>query len=106
VPYDDREKYSKGSLNSRDTPSSGVGLLLMCFQSNIGNQFEYLQKAIFSKTQAGGTRYPWEQPTDPAWPIEWGKPDMKTVNIDLNRVITLKGGEYFFAPSLSFLKNL
>lgn len=39
-----------------------------------------------------------------AWPTAWGQPE--TQALTFGNFVTLKGGEYFFAPSLPFLKKL
>jgi len=40
------------------------------------------------------------------WPSEYGnKSKAKDVPFDFSQYVTLKGGEYFFAQSLSFLTN-
>ena len=39
------------------------------------------------------------------WPAAWGKPTV-SVKADFARFVTLKGGEYLFAPSVGFLKSL
>jgi hypothetical protein len=38
------------------------------------------------------------------WPKEWGKDDK--MPFDFYNFVTMKGGEFFFAPSISFLKNI
>jgi hypothetical protein len=38
------------------------------------------------------------------WPNEWGKPNK--VQFDFYHFVTPKGGEFFFAPSISFLKTI
>jgi hypothetical protein len=38
------------------------------------------------------------------WPLEWGKPEM--MPFDVRGFVTMKGGEFLFAPSLQLLKRL
>jgi Dyp-type peroxidase family len=80
--------YGTQTEESRDNPikdgaTEGVGLLFQCFQNNIGNQFEAMQKAA----------------NDPEKDPIIGCPKN-------NEFVKLKGGGYFFAPSLGFFKSL
>jgi len=75
---------------------SGKGLLFMCYQRSIQAQFEFIQRLWIDNrnhplTGAGVDRLvgqKWSEKTDLKYPV------------------TLKGGEYFFAPSLNFLKTM
>jgi Dyp-type peroxidase family len=120
-------------------PRIGVGLLFMCYQSDIWEQFEFIQRLwcnnpIFLKPGLKGstnnTNYDktgldavigqrqgnqadpliGEAPEPPKnWPASYGqptvKPDIAPEN-QFGQFVTLKGGEYFFSPSLTFLKSL
>lgn len=102
-------------------PQGNVGLLFMAFNSDIGNQFEFTQI-----NWANNTGFPSVPPgsaapgVDPVigqtlndamrssmtCPVLWGEPDsMKTVEA-VPRAVTMKGGAYFFMPSLAFLAAL
>jgi Dyp-type peroxidase family len=93
-------------------PREDVGLLFSCFQSNITDQFLFLQQSWinhrhFLRQDTG---------TDPLissrmqneigmqWPIEWGMPG--DVRLKFEHFVTMKGGEFFFAPSIPFLARL
>jgi deferrochelatase/peroxidase EfeB len=90
-------------------PSGGVGLLFMAAVSDIESQFERLQQAA---NGAGA----W--PRDPVigqgtagaaameFPRVWGGSDMTPCPDALTPVVTMRGGEYFFVPSLTFLRHL
>lgn len=102
-------------------PERDVGLLFMAFNSDIGNQFEFTQISwannpnfpavpagspppgvdpVIGQTPADGER------PDITCPVAWGdKTSMATV-ASLPRAVTMKGGEYFFMPSLAFLRGL
>ena len=41
----------------------------------------------------------------PAWPLTWDKPQSKVAKA-APQAVTMKGGEYFFMPSIAFLKSL
>jgi Dyp-type peroxidase family len=94
-------------------PREGVGLLFMCYQADIKRQFEHMQQMManrssFPKPKIG---------IDPIigqgskgaqrWPSDWGNPDPDTKKpFHFSGFVTMKGGEYFFAPSIPFLKGL
>ena len=95
-------------------PNSGIGLLFMSFQSNLEN-FERIHREMINNPdfqakdtgldaligQAGD-----QEPALPQkWPLSWGKSASRSVNA-ISSCITLKGGEYFFAPSIAFLRSL
>lgn len=94
-------------------PEKGVGLLFQCCQANLGDQFEYLQQSFadnegFSKTSTGrdpvigqsaANSFP-----DLKFPNPWGKPGRTLFSF--HSFVTMKGGEYFFVPSISFLTGL
>ena len=86
-----------------ELPERGVGLLFQCCQADIANQFEYLQQL------ANGQGDPLiGQPESKyrlQFPTAYGKSG-KRVSFDFKRFVTLKGGEYFFIPSISFLEDL
>jgi Dyp-type peroxidase family len=85
-------------------PDGPVGLLFMCFQRSVDNQFAHIQK------QANQDHDPLirQPPDDPLpevqWPTQWGK-GTTLYRLDPTWV-TLKGGEFFFAPSIPFLVDL
>ncbi len=103
---------------NQDDPSEGVGLLFMAYNQDINNQFEFMQA-----DWANNPNFP-NQPTPP---IEHGldgiigQGAIKTKqnylkgwekNAEIKPVegiggfVKLQGGEYFFTPSISFLKSL
>jgi Dyp-type peroxidase family len=99
-------------IELKDKPVGGVGLLFMAYQSDLENQFEFTQRSWannsnFVKPNTGvdpvigqgtGASTPQQQPTN------WNSQTKKPINFD--GFVTMKGGEYFFAPSISFFKNL
>ncbi|MEX3969591.1 Dyp-type peroxidase [Paraburkholderia caribensis] len=95
-------------------PTGGVGLLFMAFQSDLVNQFEFTQRLWANNPDfpAPGTGRDGiiGQPGGPSgqrWTVEWGKrlSDGKD-DEQFSGFVKMKGGEYFFAPSISFLKAL
>ncbi len=106
IPYDDRD------VKAGDA-ETGVGLLFLCFQANISNQFAFLQGTWandpdFPRNASGvdpliGRAAPGQIP-DQQWPAAWDGDSQKYESF--GQFVTLKGGEFFFAPSIPFLKGL
>ncbi len=121
-----------GPLNVSDDPANqptgGVGLLFFCYQGDIWEQFEVIQRRWCNnpfflqpqKSKAPGYEdatgldpiIGQSHPTAPNparapenWPKGWGEPTT-TVETQLAKFVTMKGGEYFFSPSMSFLLGL
>lgn len=100
-------------------PSIPRGLLFLCFQSNIGAQFEFIQRTwvdnehfptgvltfgILQRDTGDDPLIGQDRDEAQRWPRAWGSRDKTTINFEA--AVTLKGGEYFFAPSLPFLRSL
>lgn len=94
-----------------DKPNDGVGLLFMSYQASIDQQFRFMQtqwvdNENFPKPGVG---------VDPVlsskgtlaqnWPQKWGQAQPSKPSL-FHGFVTLKGGEYFYTPSVSGLKNL
>jgi Dyp-type peroxidase family len=110
ITYGTRRQNSKKEFT--DTPTRDVGLLFMAYQSDIGNQFEFTQSSwanseSFVKPATG---------VDPVigrggamkqtHRAGWGDASAPTHESRFADFVTLKGGEYFFAPSLAFFAAL
>jgi Dyp-type peroxidase family len=111
IPFGHRDVNTDIDPSIPQMPVDGVGLLFMCHQASIINQFEFIQtlwinNPDFPKPAAG---------TDPLLGqgmLSTG--DFAAIWDDKNSLeqksfesfIDMKGGEYFFAPSLSFLKEM
>ena len=116
ITYGERWKEPKYNPSLEELPSEGVGLLFMCYQANIEKQFEFLQHAWannphFPAKQAPGIDPVIGQPGgngtgQQKWPAQWNDSSEQHKPFDLHGCVTLKGGEYFFAPSLYFLENI
>jgi deferrochelatase/peroxidase EfeB len=93
-----------------DQPDAGVGILFMAYQSNIEERFEF----ILQRWASASNHRREHTGVDPIigntglytfTPEPVNRPaDRKYANPF--SVVTLKGGEYFFAPSINFLKSL
>ena len=96
-------------------PTGGVGLLFMAYQSDLIDQFEFTQ-AKWADNPAFNFKGKQPVGTDPVigqgaaadakqrYPVQWGGPLSEPQGF--GGFVTMRGGEYFFAPSLSFLKGL
>ena len=105
--------YGDRAPDLSDAPATGVGLLFMCYQANIPDQFAFIQKNWVNNTTFGrttpvvgqdavigqGTR------TDQVWPKPWGEPTTETLP-DFGKFVTNKGGEFFLAVSIPTIEAL
>jgi len=95
----------------KDSPGK-KGLLFMCFQSNLKRQFNFLQKAWSNAPGFPPLRgRPGIDPLigqgnngEQSWPKQYD--NSEEVKFDFAGFIKMKGGEFFFAPSITFLKNI
>jgi Dyp-type peroxidase family len=98
-------------------PDAPRGLLFMCYQQDIDAQFEFIQrtwvdstifpKGILLQSDTGDDPLI-GQDADEAqrWPKRWGDPNGGRKAFNFESAVTLKGGEYFFAPSIPFIRSL
>ena len=98
-------------------PEAPRGLLFMCFQQNVEDQFELIQRTwVDNKIFPAGILFQTDTGDDPLigqdrdeaqrWPKRWGDKEAGKKTFNFESAVTLKGGEYFFAPSLPFLRSL
>ncbi|MBI3218425.1 MAG: Dyp-type peroxidase [Bacteroidetes bacterium] len=111
IPFGTREE---GSFENTDLmPEGGVGLLFQSFQASIGNQFEFLQQTWannpnFPSANAGLDPIIGESAAHTStgpFPTKWGDAASNKV-ASFPQFVNLKGGEYFFAPSMLFFNSL
>jgi Dyp-type peroxidase family len=113
-PRDDSSKSRRiirrgipfGVYSDKLKPVKGAGLLFMCFQNSIKNQFEFIQKnansinqfdPIIGQNNSNKNTFSFAK--------IYGDPTSMS-NHEIPKLVTFKGGEYFFAPSKSYLKAL
>ncbi|MCI0389028.1 MAG: Dyp-type peroxidase [Acidobacteria bacterium] len=106
--------YGERAADLSDEPASGVGLLFMCYQADISHQFEFLQRVWFDNprfpeilSETGDCPLIGQDGDEPQrWRTVWGDEDAERFRVNFGDWIRLKGGEYFFAPSVGFLQNI
>jgi Dyp-type peroxidase family len=102
ITYGDRPDLVEGGV---DTPATGVGLLFMCFQGNL-DQFAIQQEGSdsndFVRAGAGVDAVIGQN----AAPVAQTWPSDGTETFTMANFVRLLGGEYFFAPSMAFLRGL
>ena len=113
IPFGNRKDNPNDGI-IENKPEGGVGLLFMSYQADISNQFELIQRTWanevnFSKDNTGidliiGNGKA-QYPSANNYPLNWGKAKNEQIET-FDKFVTLKGGEYFFAPSIPFLKSL
>lgn len=100
--------------------SRPAGLLFTCFQSDINRQFEFIQPAwvdnpnfpeflLLRGLNTGDDALIGQHPRGvQKWPRRWGdqRRNLGRRRTSFGGYVTLRGGEYFFAPSLSFLRAI
>lgn len=88
-------------------PSEGVGLLFLAFQADIARQFGLITREWVNSRnflgKEGGTDVLIGTPS--SRPVEWPVPS-GTKECAISRFVRLMGGEFFFAPSFAFFRNM
>ncbi|GAB4038657.1 Dyp-type peroxidase [Spirosoma gilvum] len=111
IPFNDigRDEFDL----EKDQPNGGVGLLFMCYNSRLEEQFEFLQSSWANQGNIGGHLVGQDpiigqgaNTTDRTLPSQWGTTNGLESVKDFKDFVENKGGEYFFTPSISFLKSL
>lgn len=119
IPYGTRRGVEHNVLvDDSDRPAGNVGLLFMAYQSSLERQFEVTQVQWandpgFVKPETGIDPLI-GQPDGAArtasgqrWPATYGISQSDGRDADaFSGFVTMRGGEYFFAPSISFLRRL
>jgi deferrochelatase/peroxidase EfeB len=90
-----------------------VGLLFQCCQTDLKKQFEFLQRQWANSSNQPKPRAGKDpvigQSQNGSFPhLRFPRAPGETASkpFDFHGYVTMKGGEYFFAPSISFLKKL
>ncbi|UXI02153.1 Dyp-type peroxidase [Photobacterium sp. TY1-4] len=93
-----------------------AGLLFLCLQASIVDQFIFMQhtwcnNAGFVRQGTGIDPLVGQSPADTApapqqWRAKWSNPNADTTEFSFAGFVRNRGGEYFFMPSLDFLRQL
>jgi Dyp-type peroxidase family len=112
IPFNDigRDEFKLDD----DQPEGGVGLLFMCYQSSIISQFEFIQQQWANKGNIGGRLVGQDaiigqgpNATNKFLPAKWGvSAGPQPMPASFKNFVTMRGGEYFFTPSIPLLKGL
>jgi len=115
ITYGERKLDKENYIIESAQPTEGVGLLFICFQRSIEHQFEFMQRTWVNNNDfpipftgidpiigQGENRKTNKATIEQQWKTATGESHLKS----LASFVTMKGGEYFFAPSLPFFKNL
>lgn len=112
IAYGRRRPCPAASDALEHLPTKDVGLLFMCFQASIRRQFAFMQKRwcnnrdfLVAKVGVDPLVGQGDATVDPQqWRARYN--GTEGTPFDFNGFVQLKGGEFFFAPSVAFLKNL
>ncbi len=104
-----RRGVSFGESDPTKAPETGSGMLFLCFQADIENQFNFMQGSWanaknFVQVNVGPDPLIGQPQGTQQWPVKWGELDV--VDYDFSLRVKMKGGEYFFTPSVSFLRTI
>ncbi|NIJ52343.1 Dyp-type peroxidase [Dyadobacter arcticus] len=110
IPFGHRnDDPDDGMIDNK--PEGGVGLLFMSYQASIVNQFQFIQQSW-----ANNPTFPNFNDADPdgldliigqggpKYPVTWGEPNFRPATF--GQFVHMKGGEYFFSPSMRFLREI
>lgn len=110
-PRELRHRLTRRGIPYGKVGEKEVGLLFMCYQRNVSQQFEFIQTRWANNAgflQAGTGLDPIIGQGSPrpaiSIPFEWDKAPSGSVSFD--QFVHLRGGEYFYAPSMSGLAAL
>ncbi len=112
-----RRGSSYGATSPETAQATGSGSLFLCFMADIMNQFNFMQQVwsnskdfvergvgsdpVIGVEKLGSDGKPVSEGYQ--WPSPWGTTTKKSA--DFTHWVNFQGGEYFFAPSLSFLRS-
>ncbi|MCE6989805.1 Dyp-type peroxidase [Dyadobacter sp. CY323] len=115
IPFGMRSVDTELEPIMQQMPEAGVGLLFMSYQASIVEQFEHVQKKFsndpsFPEKNTGidpiiGQSVGSHMDRTYQFPKTYGTAS-PSIKASFRQFVHMKGGEYFFAPSLTFLKTV
>lgn len=113
IPFGTRKDDPNDGI-IENKPTGGVGLLFMSYQASIPNQFEVIQREwannpdfVSVKTGLDLIIGNGKFPALGVYPKDWGnKTNPQNDIAGFDKFVTMRGGEYFFTPSIPFLRSL
>ncbi|HEV7659746.1 MAG TPA: hypothetical protein VGO55_07860 [Allosphingosinicella sp.] len=120
IPYGKPMPDICDAVQTDPNPAADRGLLFMCYQANIEKQFEFIQRTwvdnpnfptnvlnLPTGKDTGDDSLIGQHKSEPQrWAKKWGDAAAGREKFNFEAAVTLKGGEYFFAPSKPFLAAL
>lgn len=119
IPYGKPHPDIDPDTSDTERGATDRGLLFMCFQASIKKQFEFIQRTWvdnpnfpvsllnpFAKDTGDDPLIGQDADETQRWPKVWGDENAGRKSFNFEAPVTLKGGEYFFAPSKAFLQGL
>lgn len=103
-------RLPEGSDDDSHDPLKERGLLFICLNTNIRRQFEFIQQTWLNSSKFGGLRNDRDpiagnnlQPGEPQgrYDITIQASPARQRKVELPRFVTMRGGGYFFLPSIS-----
>ncbi|MEV0588701.1 hypothetical protein [Nonomuraea sp. NPDC050310] len=117
--YGERADRPWDELPPEERPGGGVGLLFMAFNSRVADgpegigQFEFTQRSwanepSFEREGTGHDPVIGQGPRElkVTFPKVWDQPGRTVAVKQVEQTVTMLGGEYFFMPSLAYLRAM
>lgn len=117
IPFGHRKENTGIAPCQEEFPEKGVGLLFMSYQRSIEHQFEFIQgkmanERTFPANENTGVdaiigQVAGQESANHTYkfPVDYGGRQL-TDPLPFSQFVTMKGGEYFFTPSIPFLRSL
>jgi Dyp-type peroxidase family len=134
ITFGVRNRHPNAFQAIDDLPAGGVGLLFMCYQASIRNQFAFMQRGwannqkfikdgvtpgekdptihpaagldpVIGQLDADTPGGPAVTPIPQTWRPSYGSTE-NGIEDKFGGFIRMRGGEFFFAPSIPFLRSL